>query len=37
VYYWEETEGGHAASADNKQRAKRIALEFTYLLKMLAP
>lgn len=36
VHYWEETEGGHGA-ADNKQRAKRIALEFTYLLKMLAP
>ncbi len=37
VYYWEEIEGGHAAAADNKQRARRIALEFTYLLQMLVP
>jgi prolyl oligopeptidase len=35
VHFWEETEGGHAAAADNKQRAKRIALEFTYLHRML--
>ena len=36
VYYWEEMEGGHAASADNRQRAKRHAFEYTYLLKMLS-
>jgi prolyl oligopeptidase len=36
VYYWEEMEGGHAASADNKQRAKRYAFEYSYLLKMLS-
>ncbi len=35
VYFFEETEGGHAASADNIQRAKRVALEYTYLWKML--
>ena len=37
LYYWEETEGGHAGAADNKQLAKRIALAYTYLWKMLAP
>jgi prolyl oligopeptidase len=36
IYYFEETEGGHAASADNIQRAKRLAIEYTYLWKMLA-
>ena len=36
VYYWEEMEGGHAASADNQQRAKRYAFEYSYLLKMLS-
>lgn len=36
VTYWEETEGGHAASADNRQRAKRYAFEYSYLLKMLS-
>jgi prolyl oligopeptidase len=36
VYYWEEMEGGHAASADNRQRAKRYAFEYSYLLKMLS-
>ena len=35
VYYWEETEGGHAAAADNKARARRYAFQYTYLLKML--
>jgi prolyl oligopeptidase len=35
VYYYEETEGGHAASADNKFRAKRYATEYTYLWKKL--
>ncbi len=36
VYYYEEMEGGHAASADNAQRAKRHALEYTYLQRMLS-
>jgi len=36
IYYYEETEGGHAAAADNIQRAKRVAIEFTYLWKKLA-
>lgn len=31
VYYYEETEGGHAASADLNFVAKRVALEYTYL------
>ncbi|MEE9554347.1 MAG: prolyl oligopeptidase family serine peptidase [candidate division Zixibacteria bacterium] len=36
IYYYEETEGGHAASADNTQRAKRYALQYIYLQKMLS-
>jgi prolyl oligopeptidase len=36
VYFYEETEGGHAASADNVYRAKRMAMEYTYLWRMLA-
>jgi prolyl oligopeptidase len=36
IYFFEETEGGHAASADNVQKAKRMAIEYTYLWKMLA-
>lgn len=35
VYFYEETEGGHAASADNIHIAKRVAIEYTYLWKML--
>ena len=35
VYYYEETEGGHAASADLSFVAKRIAIEYTYLWKKL--
>ncbi|MEW6014082.1 MAG: prolyl oligopeptidase family serine peptidase [Candidatus Zixiibacteriota bacterium] len=35
VYFYEETEGGHGASADNIQRAKRHALEYSYLVRML--
>lgn len=30
-YYYENMEGGHSASADLQQRAKRSALEFSYL------
>jgi prolyl oligopeptidase len=35
VYYFENIEGGHSASANLNQRAKRVALEFVYLDKML--
>ncbi len=33
--YFENTDGGHAASANLSQRAQRIALEFTYLTRKL--
>jgi prolyl oligopeptidase len=35
VYYYENTEGGHAGSATNEQRAKATALQYTYLLMKL--
>lgn len=35
-YYYENMEGGHSASADLQQRAKRSALEFSYLWMKLA-
>jgi prolyl oligopeptidase len=35
VYYYENTEGGHAAGADNEQRAYMWALTYGYLWKML--
>jgi len=31
VYYYENTEGGHAAAATNRQRALREAISYTYL------
>jgi prolyl oligopeptidase len=31
VYYFENTEGGHAGSSTNEQAAKRSALEYAYL------
>jgi len=31
LYYYENTEGGHAAAATNKQQALRTALSFSYL------
>ena len=34
-YYYENIEGGHAAAADQRERARRIALEFTYLSRRL--
>ncbi len=34
-YYYENTDGGHAAASDQRERAKRIALEFTYLSRRL--
>lgn len=33
--YYENIDGGHAASANLQERAKRIALEFTYLMRKL--
>jgi prolyl oligopeptidase len=35
VLYYENTEGGHAGSANNEQRARMAALEYTFLWKML--
>ena len=35
VYYYENTEGGHAGSSTNEQRAKAYALQFSYLLMKL--
>ena len=31
IYYYENTEGGHAGAATNRQRAVREALAYTYL------
>jgi len=36
-YYFENMDGGHAAAADQTARAKRSALEFTYLARELFP
>jgi prolyl oligopeptidase len=33
--YFENTNGGHAASANQQERAERVALEFTYLTRKL--
>ncbi len=33
--YYENTEGGHSAAADLKERARRVALEFVYLSERL--
>jgi prolyl oligopeptidase len=35
VYYYENTEGGHAGAANNNQRAYMWALAYSYLWKML--
>jgi prolyl oligopeptidase len=35
VYYFENIEGGHSAAANQKQRARRVALEFVYLHRQL--
>lgn len=35
IYYFENTEGGHAGSSTNEQRAKENALTFSYLLMKL--
>lgn len=34
-YYYENVDGGHAAAANQRERAKRVALEFTYLNRRL--
>ena len=34
-YYYENIDGGHAAASDQRERAKRVALEFTYLSRRL--
>ncbi|WP_290485140.1 prolyl oligopeptidase family serine peptidase [Hyphomonas sp. UBA3195] len=34
-YYYENIDGGHSAAANQKERAKRSALEFTYLTRQL--
>ena len=34
-YYYENIDGGHAAAANQRERAKRVALEFTYLARRL--
>ncbi|MFN3608693.1 MAG: prolyl oligopeptidase family serine peptidase [Hyphomonas sp.] len=36
-YFFENMDGGHAAAADQTARAKRSALEFTYLARQLFP
>jgi prolyl oligopeptidase len=33
--YYENTDGGHSAAANQRERAKRQALEFTYLAQRL--
>lgn len=35
VFYYENIEGGHAGSSTNEQRAKSIALQYSYLYLML--
>jgi prolyl oligopeptidase len=35
LWYYENTEGGHAGAADNSQVAFMNALEYTFLWKML--
>ncbi|MEI6232047.1 MAG: prolyl oligopeptidase family serine peptidase [Planctomycetota bacterium] len=35
VLYYENTEGGHAGAANHEQKAKMVALEYSFLWKML--
>jgi len=35
VYYYENTEGGHAGSSTNDQRAQSVAMQYAYLLMKL--
>ena len=37
LYYYENTEGGHAAATNNKQRAYMTALSYAYLWRQLDP
>lgn len=37
VLYWENVEGGHSGAADNGQRARMQALEYTFLWRALGP
>lgn len=37
VSYYENIEGGHGGAADNAQRARMMALEFSFLWRMLGP
>lgn len=37
AWYYENTEGGHAGAADNRQIAHMGALTYTFLWQMLAP
>jgi prolyl oligopeptidase len=37
VYYFENTEGGHGAGVTNEQRARMLAITYTYLWEQLAP
>jgi prolyl oligopeptidase len=34
-WYYENIDGGHAAASDQQERARRVALEFTYLARRL--
>lgn len=36
VYYYENIEGGHGGAADNRQRAYKLALEYSFLQRTLA-
>ena len=36
-YYYENIDGGHSAAANQKERARRTALEYTYLARRLFP
>ena len=36
IYYYENTEGGHSASANKNQRAKMYSLEYSYFWDKLA-
>jgi prolyl oligopeptidase len=37
VLYWENLEGGHSGAADNGQRARMQALEYTFMWRALGP
>ncbi|MEO1476529.1 MAG: prolyl oligopeptidase family serine peptidase, partial [Pseudomonadota bacterium] len=34
-FYYENIDGGHSAAANQVERAKRVALEYTYLMQQL--